>query len=113
MDSTPHLYSSTNSSNTTTNSSSSNSNTTAARPQPVAAETPHFYVALMNATNMYRARHHADALHWSAELAADAARWAEACTFKPDPQVNGGENIYATSSVAGLSGAMDNAVKLW
>jgi uncharacterized protein YkwD len=74
---------------------------------------PYFYKGIMEATNRYREKHHAEKLQWSSQLAEDAARWAEACTFRPDPDVNGGENIYATSSTAGLTGAMDSAMKLW
>jgi uncharacterized protein YkwD len=74
---------------------------------------PYFYKSMMETTNAYRAKHHADKLQWSTQLAEEAARWAEACTFRPDPDANGGENIYATSSTAGLLGAMESAMKLW
>jgi hypothetical protein len=85
----------------------------AQQPHTLSSSAPYFYKTIMEATNAYREKHHAEKLQWSSQLAEDAARWAEACTFRPDPDVNGGENIYATSSTAGLPGAMDSAIKLW
>jgi len=71
--------------------------------------------AILNAHNAYRRQHCAPALTWSAQLAAGAQTWADACTRQHSKeawssQACCGENLYWGS---GTKGGAEDAVKWW
>ncbi len=73
------------------------------------------FTAILNAHNAYRRQHCAPALTWSAQLAAGAQAWADACTRQHSKeawssQACCGENLYWGS---GTKGGATDAVKWW
>jgi uncharacterized protein YkwD len=73
------------------------------------------FTTIVNAHNAYRSQHCAPALTWSAQLAAGAQAWANACTKQHSTEAwqgeNGfGENLYWGS---GNLGDAEDAVKWW
>jgi uncharacterized protein YkwD len=64
--------------------------------------------SLLDAHNLYRARHCAPPLTWSAEVAATAQRWANQCRFDHDYNSGLGENL-----AWGTQLSAREAVDLW
>jgi uncharacterized protein YkwD len=72
--------------------------------------------ALLNAHNAYRAKHCVPALTWSAQLAAEAQQWADACPsngFKHSPGAWQSENGYGENLAWGTNESAQGAVDAW
>jgi len=60
---------------------------------------------MLDAHNVYRAKHCVPPLTWSAELAQSAQRWATRCVFAHEERIGPGENLFRGTAGAFTPGS--------
>lgn len=68
--------------------------------------------SVLDAHNMYRARHQVPPLSWDNTIEAAAVNWASKCQFQNEPNSPYGENLFWTSA-QNATGALNAATKAW